>query len=162
MTDLERALAHCRDNEDYPDVMDKMSGVGYTFDYEGETYVTILREGQRRLYVNVKRFSNNPHYYGRIWWTDLYLRSLTDKNTETSIVGGSLASIKPREAQGGTIELVRELTGTDFVRDGGERWDGYEVGDMVPSFATYKDLQEVIDLVIKERFPGGWEIIHNY
>lgn len=159
MTNIEKALSHCRDRDEYPNVFNENYGIGITFqDERGTEYTTVQRE-KTRVVVNIMTFgsSGNYHYYGNIRVYDPFLKYHQDGEEKISSISGYFNRHKPKECLGINIELVRPVTQKDFDENE-ERWDGYKIGWETPAFNTEEELMVIVNLVIKERFPNSWDI----
>jgi hypothetical protein len=159
MSDLEKALAMCRDEVELPQIINSDYGIGYTFtDEDGHECVTSLGlwTNERVLCVDITHY-NFTHYYGVIWFSSPYCyNTVTGRTTKRSLI----RTLLPLECEGGSIEVVRPVTEGEIKRNP-QRWDLYDAGDITNAFKSKEDLVETVNFIIKNRFTGKWIVRMN-
>ena len=159
---LEEALKHSDNGIGYPDIFP--IDIGKDFIIPDKLNIKCKINNPRNVCIRITTFRgiswNAIHYYGTIIadgvnWIDEY----------GSYLGGYISKWFSENKNDlyeskYDIHLLRELTQEEIDKDP-DRWNFYEAGDMVSSFNTIKEIEDLAIEVAKIRFPG-WNIEFDY
>lgn len=155
---LEQALAHCRDNYNYPQVFDINCGLDVIIP-ELKLHAEKAWKDKRSVTLEISSFqgmcSDAIHFYGKIHIRGVNMVFDEKPNSSTFVDGDKY----PLGGYTYEIEIIRQITDEERESDP-ERWE-YYIGDSpTNAFETVEELVKVFREICNNRFQGeGWEFL---
>lgn len=133
-------------------------GEGFQFNLFGKTYTTIgsyTKDKKRRMNIEISSFcglcGGAIHYYATLY---INVANVCDNSS----VSGHLGGIEiPNEYQTIKAEFVRPLTQKEIDKQP-DRWNWYQVGDLVNAFESLKEIESLIKNLKKKFSSKEWKV----
>ena len=158
--DLNKAVEHCWDRRDYPEIISDDAGL----DISIPRFITRgpwkEHNRPRRITLNVTTYIgtswNAVHYYGNLDIEGISFSQEDSPNTMT-MCSETYDAEEKNPLAGGMyhIELVRPVT-REEIEEHNSRWWGYEIGSNTNAFHSPEDVIALAKEVCKARFKGNW------
>lgn len=165
---VEEIMCLCRDNGDYPFVINKEDGLDFVIPDAPHVKVRKPEKYIARLDIRtwVDLDENASHYYGTLIANSPELYMIGNMGEESvggyvSKIWSSMTSLERKFiGVGYKINVCRRVT-EDDIKNQPARYVGYKVGDKTEAFLVKNQLIYYAIKIVKVRFPGYRFIINN-